>query len=402
MASKVYLTAVRVINCQSMADVTINFLPEKLNVFVADNSTGKSIFYKLLMITACPKKFNREDRNNLIRRGSPFAQIIYQFSDGSYGAVRIYPERVIYYFTESAKQKMSQSLLPDQRLLERLSLIIDGKSEFVANIIDMDQNLLFVDSNTKSNSNILTMLTTDEMLEKLTEQVNLKLTDYSAYKVRIEDQLNSVNDKIKNYKYVDVQSLERSLEDSENLLNITDKLFSITRGIEIANSKIHSSVDFNQLLFAVDIASKLDGIHSAALSFRAPTNYQDRWLQIVMLLRKLEELQVDLKKLHVSDYDEDSMLEVGMLEKFSLAKRSLEIYKQPIQISLDDETASSICCKLDDIIAALKTIPIQEIQDINKKLNEYYHELQENGEIVPCKLFGEVIFNGQKCIPVNQ
>lgn len=62
-------------DCQSWKDGGFSLASDRVNVIVADNGTGKSVFMKMLKITACPKYFSREERSSLIRWGAIFAQI---------------------------------------------------------------------------------------------------------------------------------------------------------------------------------------------------------------------------------------------------------------------------------------------------------------------------------------
>ena len=84
------LEAVRFINCQSFEDVTLKFATDKVNILIADNSTGKSILFKMLKVTANPDYFTVKQRNLLIRRGADSASMICAFSDGSIGITSIF------------------------------------------------------------------------------------------------------------------------------------------------------------------------------------------------------------------------------------------------------------------------------------------------------------------------
>ena len=63
----IYLVGVRMINCQTHSDTVYEFSPDKLNVIVAPNATGKSVLIKMLKATVTPNEYNNSTRKNLIR-----------------------------------------------------------------------------------------------------------------------------------------------------------------------------------------------------------------------------------------------------------------------------------------------------------------------------------------------
>ena len=73
---------IRLVNCQSLEDITFNFATDKLNVLVADNSTGKSVLFKMLKVTANPDVFPAKKRSQLIRRGAESAIMACLFDTG--------------------------------------------------------------------------------------------------------------------------------------------------------------------------------------------------------------------------------------------------------------------------------------------------------------------------------
>ena len=49
------LVKAQLINCQNIKNATFTFATDKINIIAADNGTGKSILFKMLKITDCPK-----------------------------------------------------------------------------------------------------------------------------------------------------------------------------------------------------------------------------------------------------------------------------------------------------------------------------------------------------------
>lgn len=74
------LKSVRLVNCQSIKDITFNFATDRLNVIAANNSVGKSVLFKMLKITADPKQLPTiEERSQLIRHGAESAIFVAVF-----------------------------------------------------------------------------------------------------------------------------------------------------------------------------------------------------------------------------------------------------------------------------------------------------------------------------------
>ena len=103
----------------------------------------------MLKITACPGYFTPKERKKLIRNGCDSANILYAFTDGSIGICAVYPTRVMYLYATDGKnfEKYEE---PPHEMITKLG-IIHNSDKFVANIIDMDQSLLLVDSNVHEN-----------------------------------------------------------------------------------------------------------------------------------------------------------------------------------------------------------------------------------------------------------
>ena len=99
--------SVRLINCQSWENGIIPLAQDRINVLRADNNSGKSVFFKMLKITACPGYFTPKERKKLIRNGCDSANILYAFTDGSVGACSVYPTRVMYLYAEDGKNLKS-------------------------------------------------------------------------------------------------------------------------------------------------------------------------------------------------------------------------------------------------------------------------------------------------------
>ena len=134
------LKSVRLVNCQSIKDITFNFATDRLNVIAANNSVGKSVLFKMLKITADPKQLPTiEERSQLIRHGAESAIFVAAFSDGAIGLTVVYPNRVIYRYAQLPELGFDTFAEPPEIYLKQLGLLIDERTKYVATIIDTDQ-----------------------------------------------------------------------------------------------------------------------------------------------------------------------------------------------------------------------------------------------------------------------
>ena len=90
----VKLLQIRLVNCQSWKDGVIEF-SKGLNVIRANNNTGKSVIFKMLKVTCNPESLDKADREDIIRRGSEYAEVTYLFDDSvpAYCIVLLYTRR---------------------------------------------------------------------------------------------------------------------------------------------------------------------------------------------------------------------------------------------------------------------------------------------------------------------
>lgn len=403
MEKRVYLSAIRLTNCQSFKDSVIEFATDRLNVFVADNSTGKSVFFRMLSITAFPGKCSKEDRLNIIRRGSQFAQILYMFSDGSYGGVRVFPDRMIYYYTPDKTTQMTPSTEPSHEFISKLGLILDNNSGFVANLIDMDQNLLLVNSNQKSDSNILQMLTGNETLDRMIESTAEKKKTFDQYEDRLKDVVHSYNKSIDGYNYVDTNALENSIEQCERIFDTLYKLAPISDDIAALASNTKQTLDYDRLLGITTSLIRLEQLKTAIESLHVPKEFNEKALENTCTCIKVERLLAAITGLHVpreqkdrNNYLHTLLVLEGIKEKLATCK-----YNEPkVDLSPMADTLQRLEQLRDATADAMEHNSARF--SAQQVLAELYNALSESGEIISCGLYGEVAFNGKKCIPIDK
>lgn len=219
------LDKMRLVNCQSWEDTTIEFGPG-INVLIGTNSTGKSVFFKVLDLVGIAGLAKRLDRESIIRKGAEYAEVYYLFSDNSMAVIRIFPQRILYYFTEDASSgnfTQYENQLPED-IRKRLSLLVDPTSGFIANKLDDPGELLFVNSNPKTSTSFINILARDARLEKLIEIFETKVGTYSKYENELTVITNSLEHRLNAAQYVNVEELTDRIEVGEDLLDCADTL----------------------------------------------------------------------------------------------------------------------------------------------------------------------------------
>lgn len=403
MDKRVYLVAIKLTNCQSFKDSIIKFATDRLNVFVADNSTGKSVFFRMLSITAFPNKCSREDRLNIIRRGSQFAQILYMFSDGSYGGVRVLPDRVIYYYTPNENTRMTQTVEPHPELIAKLGLILDNNSGFVANLIDMDQNLLLVNSNQKSDSNILQMLTGNETIDRMIESTSDKKKVFEQYEDRLKDVIYSYSKSIDGYEYTDTNALELNIEQCECMFDTLYKLLPIDEELVAFAANMTDYVDYDRLLSITNTLIQLEGLARELCSMQQPRKFNDKLLCYVQICIKAEQLRDSIANLHIPHCEKDSSNKLHTLLVIEGIIYDLDKCHKPEDLTDFTPTINTLqkLEQFDDYICEA-SIHLDNLAASQRTMSELYKMLGDLGEIISCGIYGEVIFDGEKCISVDK
>lgn len=400
---RVYLSAIRLTNCQSFKDSVIEFATDRLNVFVADNSTGKSVFFRMLSITAFPGKCSKEDRLNIIRRGSQFAQILYMFSDGSYGGVRVYPDRVIYYYTPDKNTKMTPSLEPGPEFISKLGLILDNNSGFVANLIDMDQNLLLVNSSPKGDSNILQMLTANEALDRMIEDTAEKKKVFEQYEDRLKDVVYSYSKSIDGYSYVDTNSLEANIELCENVFDTLYKLAPINDDVEALACSSERRLDYDRLLGVTGTLIKLEQLKEITEGLHVPHEFNEKLLSATCACIKLEQALAAIEGFHIPRSQKDRSNNLHTLLLLESIKNEL-ISCWAKEMTVDYSPVVRTLQRLEQLrdYSTETIMHSRSLAQSQQALVKIYDALSSSGELIACGLYGEVVFDGKKCIPADK
>lgn len=385
---------VRLINCQSIKDSVFNLADDKLNIIIAPNGTGKSILLKMLKITASPSFFSAKKRKKLIRCGTDCATIMFAFDDGSYGYTRVFPTRVIYGFRGVGQELWENFAQPPEIFLEHLGLLVSAEGKFVANIIDTDQNLLLVDSDTKGTAELMRLLVSNQDLSNLRERTENALVLSRDVVTKLSDRLSIVSQQLEGYQFSDVDRMERTLN---HMTTAKEKLFDLIRVYNLC-AQLHGiskqAKDFTFLLGLCDLASLLE---SMPLSQVRESKFDSKWLRLCSTLEKLEsfelsessvrkeppnvrilELLEDIEKINFHDVCVESALEFENLLHLVKILGNLE-YLQSISLAYEKS--------------------LQENARASIELSKWQDLFLASGDVHHCEIYGEVIWDGKNCVP---
>lgn len=387
------ITNIRLVNCQSWSDCTID-LSKGFNVIVAPNNTGKSVLFKILKITASPNFYKAKKRRKLIRWGCTDAKALYAFDSGAQAVVIIQPNNVIYGYRETCDAKWRMTYEPAPELIKEIGLLVNNKGNFIANIIDTDQDLLLVDSDAKGTYEFIDLLCNDAQLmtckEKLIYLQNAMNSDYTNALCMNLDYA----DELKKYAYVDVESLENSLSVTQVVNDSLFKFIDIANLVKITEPLSASWLDFDSLLKECSI---LQSLESLDLGSTTVPNYDSDLECMISLLETLENIK--LADLSIPEEPIGSE-ELFILECFeTLNLQSVFTGSAPVNIEGCDtletlELISSAVASLEE--QSKKACAIQN--EINLLNNEFLN----SGEIHSCDIFKKVVYDGNSCIPVEE
>lgn len=386
------ISAIRLVGCQSWEDCTITFAKDRINIIQALNNVGKSVIIKILKISVSPNFFSAKKRKKLIRWGMDEAKAIYQFTDGCLAAVIIRPTKVMYLFNDGKESGWVASEQPSQRMIDELGLLVNSTGSFIANIIDTDQNLLLVDSDSASTYEFIQMLCNnaaiDEYLSKLRE-IQKWITNNTGL---IDFKLNKVNTSIEQLKYTDVDAMETKLQKLTTVKKLLYEYIDAAHSLERLSAYVKENRDFDKLLSAANTLQRLEQLRFSKLKvLRCPPD-----IGKIALLEKFESIHFEwirntqkpvsvapcdllgkLEYIHFTDVcvrpkpPEDC--NIIILEKCELLLRSINYYCT--------KCTSAQCAK--------------------SSMGNFEQQFRSAGAEYECQIYGKVIFDGKDCVPYN-
>lgn len=368
------LVAMRLKNCQSWEDSTIEFSTKKPNILIADNNTGKSVIMKMLKITANPKVYSASERKELIRYGEDSAMLVCAFDDGAVSMTIVYPERVIYRFRQNEEQSFATYSEPPQIMLDHLGLITNKNIDFIANIIDMDQDLFLV--NTKSSGNVAMLKLLAE--EPILGEVLQKIEELSP---RIKDEIrlttlhsSDLESSLSRCKYIDIDLLEATIVKAEITLTLYDRLIELYSQSDVLSTIVFDNTDYDNQLLKLDCLLECKHILDAVDSLMYDSADYTGYFELARIMACSCEIS---DKFACLNYDSTDYSTIS--NYVSLQGSILQCYKE-----LQDYE-----------------MYMQQLEEQETEIKEIRKEISQSGKVIQCPIKGDVLFIDEKCVPYN-
>lgn len=412
------------VNCQSWEDDSFDLKQDRVNIIAADNGTGKSVFFKMLKITACPKIFSREEQAALIRWGAECAQIIFLFVDGDAAATRVYKNKVLYLYKRADSCEWTQYYEPPEVMLKNIGLIADTKNKFIANVVDMDQGLLLVDDSLKSNYDLMQMLIFCEDLELVRERASEERNRVFEQEKSFSYKLERINQQISACEYTDIRAAEVELETLRQVEILLYWLIDVAEQISVIGEQAGVYRDYGMLFYAVCVLEMFESFELSQIKTASPPRVSE---STVALLDCLEQTAECLSFMHVKGNvvikDEDvSILEhledtlqlvcsVYVGQSSRVSDQELEILEKLENIELLRIATRDIPAVEDGHVQLLEsldkifrhvdtlTLEFESACRAQESINELMRVCKESGTVLDCPVYGKVVYDGKECIP---
>lgn len=415
------IVQVQMINCQSWKNSTFDLATDRINVIIADNGTGKSVFFKMLKITTNPNYFSRAERKDLIRRHEECATILFKFDDGSIAATKVFQTYVLYMYKASDQEELKTAYEQFPEVLEKLGLIVDpDETSFVANIIDADQDLLLVNSKLKYNYNLVHLLVESPELELVNERAHTTLMNVLNPLSSLSSRCETLERAIQDSTYYDVAERELELDRVEKMKDFLFDLIPVAESLHSMQEVSRNYIDVDGIKKLLDL---LDLLESIDLSQVAITDKPADIAEHLKLLRSLGDINLNDLKTADQPFDASNYFELIRLLS-DLQLQELQTLEAPVNCNeifillsiLTDLNLASLHLTeqvpdltnhfklINDIfylqqILALTDSLMLTVNSAKKEMQELEIEMQHSGKITECAIYGKVIYNGKKCIP---
>lgn len=352
---------IRMVGCQSWNDTEIDLI-NGLNVIAAPNNTGKSVLFKMFKIAVSPKYFSPAKRKKLIRWGSSKALMGVSFTDGCEGVVILTQTNVTYAWKSATDENYSYSTEPRKEFIDELGFLVSNDGKFVANIIDADQDLMLVDNNSKGTYEFIDMLCNDNELEILKENTKQSRDALDPVYQRVCCDVMKTTNELNKMSCYDITG-------EENSLNELELLVKFLRGL--------STVDISKIQIIDKSFENLEHIM--------------KFLEVPELPKLLEEYNCSYEQLlHFLEFPRFPNI-MSYDERLDVLAKFLEFPDFP-------EILTEV-----DYSSLVKFLEIPNIPMIvsDAEVKQCEEEMKKCGRLINCEHCGEVIFDGQKCVPVN-
>lgn len=380
---------IRLINCQSWEDTTLGFYTDKLNVICADNNTGKSVIYKMLKVLGCPKYYSKEEMKDLIRWGAECATMYLLFEDGSIGMVSVYPTRVMYGYREIGKHDFYTSYEPFPDVLKKAGIISDVRGKFIANIIDTDQDMLLVNSDLSSNYDLMKLLILNDDLNAIRDRSEALAAQFKTVQMQLEVKDQKILSMLSAIEYVDTDKLESSLEKQRCSYDMMYMLIDAYRKCEVVADFFKEKVNYGEMFSVCNILTVLEAVSVRKIlsTSRAVSPDMENALSMLEILESVSIPAVTVYR----DLPDFAVSILEVLESVSVP--AVTVYR---------DLPDFVINMLEDLESVSVNTMSQQFKlaaQANASAEQLRKDFVNSGTEYACPVYGEVVFDGEKCIP---
>lgn len=339
------IKSINLVNCQSIENVTYNLASDRVNVIVADNNVGKSVLFKMLKLFASDKYYTPAERKELIRWGADYALISITLDTDEVFSVGVFPTYVTYLYQQDASSELEQRERFTFEELKHIGLL--ANNDFMANVLDSDQDMALVSSNQRTNYNLIELLFHDETIENLQAKVSTELSNLGVFEQELVKKRVAVDSLLSASTYQNLDALKETKKYVETLTSLLEKLVSIC---DILDSFLYSDgFEYNDRSYSL-----LEKLLMPALTIATTVNIDDH----LELLSKLDFPSIDISN------DVDIQEHLKLLDTLLLPK-----------IECESEYA--------------------------KAVDEAFNVLQSKSNVIECPIHGKVVSMYDKCLYID-
>lgn len=399
----VKLKIMRLVNCQSWSNSVIG-LSEGLNVIKAPNNTGKSVIFKILKAVCSPKYYNNEERAGLIRDNAEYAEATYLFTDNSMAIVRIFKNKTIYYFTndKDKSQFTATQDTPPPKLIENLNMLVEPESGFIVNLLDLDQDLFLVKSDSKSNHNIIKVLAEHDGLRRLCTLFRDKIPRVKEELLRLRSTEERLAYQISQMQYINIDELESEVNEKEFLVEQLKLMRDLYINTDSLLPLMSDAKPYDDLILLSSLGQELERLDLNIDYSILGLNINQDNINLCDIGVQLESIYNTLNNTINSSYD-DTLCELA-LDLIDVVNTYDSIDNS---VSLDKLDNIEFLLNLLDTFILLHSKFLQARQMILKletdklTLDSLKESMNVEGRELKCPLYGTIKVIDGKCIPVE-
>ena len=399
----VKLKIMRLVNCQSWSNSVIG-LSEGLNVIKAPNNTGKSVIFKILKAVCSPKYYNNEERAGLIRDNAEYAEATYLFTDNSMAIVRIFKNKTIYYFTndKDKSQFTATQDTPPPKLIENLNMLVEPESGFIVNLLDLDQDLFLVKSDSKSNHNIIKVLAEHDGLRRLCTLFRDKIPRVKEELLRLRSTEERLAYQISQMQYINIDELESEVNEKEFLVEQLKLMRDLYINTDSLLPLMSDAKPYDDLILLSSLGQELERLDLNIDYSILGLNINQDNINLCDIGVQLESIYNTLNNTINSSYD-DTLCELALdLIDVVNTYDSIDNF-----VSLDKLDNIEFLLNSLDTFILLHSKFLQARQMILKletdklTLDSLKESMNVEGRELKCPLYGTIKVIDGKCIPVE-